>query len=420
MTPNSPISRSTLLKLLTEACELEHGLACSYLYSAMSLRQEPFGAMLSAAEVLLVRQWASQVYFVASQEMLHLAQAWNLLVAVGGTPYYLRPNFPQRTNYYPLHMRLALEPYGEAALKRFIGYEKPLELLAEHSFVKEIVKPRSGAPTDFHTIGELYATIERGIAELPDAIIGNPDDQVGTDIVDFQGIVRVVDVDSARQAIALVTHQGEGNQTDRADCHFGIFISLLEALQKAKKLNPQFTPAYPAMTNPSVDTSAGYGAPQAKPITDPFAIEVAGLFDGLYSLMLRMLGYTFSPGGDLQLKRALAQGAIVLMATVLKPLGEGLMQLPSAPGASSTAGPPFGLTRHVTLPVDALAAGFLVSERLEELTAVASKLAAPPAGPAALGKVAAILRRLSSLSGFELSASTRRAVQERQVATFDR
>jgi len=99
--------------------------------------------MLPPDQVLLVRQWAAQVYFVASQEMLHLAQAWNLLTALGGTPYYLQPNFPQDTKYYPLHMRLALEPYGEAALDRFIGYEKPTELLREHAFVAEMVKPRA-------------------------------------------------------------------------------------------------------------------------------------------------------------------------------------------------------------------------------------------------------------------------------------
>src|SRR6266851_4499582 len=141
-----PVSRSTLLRLLTEACELEHGLACSYLYAAMTLRQEPEGRRLPPQQALLVRQWAAQVYFVASQEMLHLAQAWNLLTALGGTPYYLRPNFPQNTKYYPLHMRLALEPYGERALERFIAYEKPAELLAEHSFAERIVKPRTDDP----------------------------------------------------------------------------------------------------------------------------------------------------------------------------------------------------------------------------------------------------------------------------------
>jgi len=67
MTVDKPPSRSTLLRLLTEACELEHGLACSYLFAAMSLRQEPAGHQLPPDRMLIVRQWASQLYFVASQ-----------------------------------------------------------------------------------------------------------------------------------------------------------------------------------------------------------------------------------------------------------------------------------------------------------------------------------------------------------------
>lgn len=73
MTQGGPVPRSTLLRLLNEACELEHGLACSYLYSAMTLRQEPSGNKLPPDKALPVRQWASQLYFVASQEMSHLA-----------------------------------------------------------------------------------------------------------------------------------------------------------------------------------------------------------------------------------------------------------------------------------------------------------------------------------------------------------
>ena len=404
MKPNIPASRSTLLKLLTEACELEHGLACSYLYAAMTLKQESAGTTLSPKEALLVRQWASQVYFVASQEMLHLAQAWNLLMALGGTPYYLRPNFPQNTKYYPLHMRLALEPYGEAALDRFIGYEKPRKLKDSHAIFEKMVKPRPADGSDFRTIGELYDTIERGIAELPNAIIGNPADQVGPDLIDFPDIVRVVDVDSAREAIQLVTHQGEGNQTDREDCHFGIFLKLQEELKQQTSRNPRFAPAHPAMTNPSTDTSEEYGAPNATPILRPYTKDAARLFDGLYSLMLRMLGYTFTPSGDPALRRAFGQGAIVMMATVLKPLGEALTQMPAAePSNGSTAGPPFGLTRHVILPMEAGAARVLVTERLAELTAKAAELAASPTAPAAMGRVEATLRRLPGLSGIGLN-----------------
>ena len=88
------------LSVLTEACELEHGLACSYLFAAFSLKDQYDGG-LSAEELHLARKWAGQVYFIAAQEMLHLAQVWNLLTAIGGTPYYFRPNFPQTAKYYP-------------------------------------------------------------------------------------------------------------------------------------------------------------------------------------------------------------------------------------------------------------------------------------------------------------------------------
>jgi len=399
MNSDAAITRSTLLKLLTEACELEHGLACSYLYAAMTLRQQPDGKKLPADQLLLVRQWASQLYFVASQEMLHLAQAWNLLTALGGTPYYLRPNFPQNTKYYPLHMRLALEPFGERSLDRFVGYETPANLLKEHSFAAELIKPRSADATNsFRTVGELYDLIEEGIAKLANAIVGEPSAQVGTDLVDFPDIVRVVDLDSARKAIHLITHQGEGNETDRADCHFGIFVKLRGDLLEQQKRNPEFSPAHPTILNPAVDTSEGYGAPHATRIENNHTRRVASLFDGLYSLMLRMLGYTFTPCGSSELRQMLGQSAIMLMATVLKPLGETLTSLPATDKPDGpTAGPPFGLTRHVTLPVDAASARTLVTERLQELTTMASEIASDPAAPDSMARIETTMLRVRDM-----------------------
>lgn len=249
----------------------------------------------------------------------------------------------------------------------------------------------------FQSIGELYGMIERGIMEVPDAIIGDPAAQVGPDLIDFPDIVGVVDLDSARDAIDLVTHQGEGNQTDRADCHFGIFLKLLEALDQEKRKNPAFSPAYPAMINPSTDTSEDYGAPRATLIRNQYARDVAQLFDGLYSLMLRMLGYTFTPSADPGLRRVLAQRAIVMMVTVIKPLGEALPLIPAKGDSEGLrAGPPFGLTRHVILPSDPATARVLVSERLAELTDTTAHLASLPQAPALLGRVEATLRRLSS------------------------
>jgi len=64
-----------------------------------------------------------------------------------------------------------------------------------------------------------------------------------------------------------------------------------------------------------------------------------------------------------------------LMPRVVLPLGEGLMLMPAGdkyPG--KTAGPGFGLTRHVQLPPDAKSAYLLCRERFVELAAMADGL----------------------------------------------
>jgi hypothetical protein len=63
----------------------------------------------------------------------------------------------------------------------------------------------------------------------------------------------------------------------------------------------------------------------------------------------------------------------------LLPLGEGLMMMPAGdkyPG--KTAGPGFGLTRHVMLPPDANNALTLCRERIRELAGVAGDLLKDP------------------------------------------
>ena len=121
-----PIStRTDLLKLLCEAAELEHGIACSYLYAGFSLKRDISEGGMTWEEQQKVRRWAAQIYFVASQEMLHLALVWNMTTAIGGTRYYFRRNFPQNSKYYPFHAPLELELFGPSSLKRFILYERP-------------------------------------------------------------------------------------------------------------------------------------------------------------------------------------------------------------------------------------------------------------------------------------------------------
>lgn len=389
-----PATRADLLSLLAEACELEHGLACSYLYAAFSLKQDASEGGLTTAQVPLVRQWAAQIFFVAAQEMLHLAQAWNLLVAAGGAPYYLRPNFPQRSNYYPLHLPLTLRPFSVDAMSGFVAYEKPATLSPHHAKVLNglsRLKPPSGPQVPFHSIAQLYDCILEGFEMIPEIFVTEPARQTGRDTADFPDLVPVTDRDSARRAIERIRFQGEGIADDRQDCHFGVFMKILEALMEEQRKDKKFQPAREAESNPTVLSLATSGAPDATPITHNYSQDVAVMFDSTYSLMLKMLSYAFSASG--RVAQVIGQEAIRIMPTVIKPLGEALMLLPSSNKPDSRrAGPGFGLTRHVLFPDDPAVALKLSLERLAQLAKRCDELAQHAEAPTHLEYVADRLR----------------------------
>src|SRR6202011_2822135 len=76
-------TREELIYLLSQASELEHGLACVYLFAAHSLKSDVSEGGLDAEQARLVRGWKRRLAGVAIEEMLHLAQVSNMLTAVG-------------------------------------------------------------------------------------------------------------------------------------------------------------------------------------------------------------------------------------------------------------------------------------------------------------------------------------------------
>lgn len=407
-------TRSELLGLLTEACELEHGLACSYLYAAFTLKQDLSEGGLTWEQLQKVRLWAAQIYFVASQEMLHLAQAWNLLAAIGGTPYYMRPNFPQGTKYYSFNAPLVLEPFGRQSLQRFRYYEHPLEVSPERSFFKELgVRKEDTALPEFRTVGELYQLIESGFLAIPEKelFIGTAGQQVGERLADFPDIILVKDRTSAVQAIKRIRSQGEGTEVDHADCHFGIFTETLRQYEEELRSHGAgFSPARNSIENPVARRRGDYGAPIAfgradhntlkgNLVEDEYTRRVALLFDSAYVLMLRMLSYVFGNGtSDPGLLSTFSQVAIRMMPMVIKPLGEALTLLPAGDMyGDKTAGPAFGISRHVPLSPDPGVARMLVGERAAELSLEASELSNHPGTPMQLRRAAENLSALESL-----------------------
>jgi hypothetical protein len=303
--PKTISTRSDLLKLLCEAAELEHGIACSYLYAGFSLKRDISEGGITWEEQQTVRRWAAQIYFIASQEMLHLALVWNMTTAIGGTPYYLRPNFPQPSKYCNW-CSIELEPFGPRSLRRFILYEHPQDIAPARKLKRLLALAGEDAEEiEFGTVGEMYRLIESGFRSIPekDLFIGSKTQQMTSDRVHFPDLVAVVDRDSAIAAIEEITHQGEGRAQDREDSHFGVFVGMLKEILDAK--SGDFSPARPAMRNPSARMERSYGA-KSNPIGNPLAAQVAALFDSVYSLMLRILAWSFefnSAGAEAQIRK---------------------------------------------------------------------------------------------------------------------
>jgi hypothetical protein len=398
-------SRSDLLTLLSEASELEHGLACSYLFTAFTLKSDLAEGGLTWQQLQMVRQWAAQIFFVASEEMLHLSQAWNLLSAVGGTPYYLRPNFPQSSKYYPLGLPLRLERFNRAAIERFIAFELPSEAPPERVSAEFLGMESAGVrPDGFRTVGELYRQIAEAVCAIPEAqlFVGNPEKQIGPDLVDFPDLIKVVNRKTALAAIETITEQGEGTVPDRKDCHYGAFVNIRDQFvgesERASVAGQVFVPARPAIENPAARLRGDLAAEKVNIIEDEYVAECAELFDAIYNLMLRQLQYVFSGNSDdPRLLRRFASVAIAVMPTVIKPLGEALTMLPAGKSYhGQTAGPAFAMTRHVPLPTGARAASTVVDERLGELIAEAERLANDNRAPQYLVKAAENLHRITA------------------------
>lgn len=173
-------TREELLYLLTRASELEHDLACSYLYAGYSIKSQPGEGGLTFDEHVGVRRWKQKIAQVAVEEMLHLAQVSNILTAVGGAPHFVRGTFPLPASTFPFGIEISLEPLSQALIERFVCYEMPHEgvLSAQEMAQFDEIRHRQVVDEDrielarqqnaiepfdidFRTVGEFYKRSNR-------------------------------------------------------------------------------------------------------------------------------------------------------------------------------------------------------------------------------------------------------------------
>lgn len=397
-------SREELIYLLSRACELEHGLACVYLFAAHSLKSDPREGGITAEEAAMTRSWKRKLSKVAVEEMLHLAQVTNLLTAIGGAPHFRRANFPLPSTAFAIGIELSLEPFSHTLAERLVAYEMPEEgiLTPEQDVFYSALRQRamgknkpskasaSGATmqgyepfeVDFSTVGELYHKVENIIRAMPEEelFIGPREAQANGRFLDFGGqLVEVVDRASACAAIDMIIEQGEAPSSVNPEAHFWVFDSVRieyeAAVERAKTERRDFDPVRKVVANPMTrfydDTSGG------TVIVDPRTHLVAEIYNVAYDTMLLMLlrFFAHSDEDEAELEH-LARASLRAMTTVLRPLGEALTKMPvGGEGAHGrTAGPGFGFNRDVHLLPHKRSAWIFFGERLRELAIGATRL----------------------------------------------
>ena len=412
--------RDELLYLLTRASELEHDLACVYLYAGYSLKTHLNEGGMTQEELDVVRTWKRRIAGVAVEEMLHLAQVSNMLTAIGGAPHFARSNFPMPHDEFPFGIKLSLEPVSMDLLDRLVCYEMPEEgvLPAEHAPEYDALRRRVVIPTDhralqlrntiepfdidFRTVGEFYHKVESGFKCIPEErlFIGPPEAQSNAKYLDLGGqLVSVTNRETACRAIEMIIEQGEAPTQHHPDAHFVVFDTIrkefIDLTDKARARGSEFNPIRPLIANPATrgyDDSTG-----ANCITDPVAREVADLFNATYDTMLMMLARFFAHAGETEDElRLLSRGTLRIMASVLRPLGEGLAQLPAGPQFPGlNAGPGFGYNRGVHLLAHKQAAWIYFLERLYALSRRATMLSKESTLPTEVTEAAAALESVA-------------------------
>ncbi|MBV8498733.1 MAG: CDGSH iron-sulfur domain-containing protein [Candidatus Eremiobacteraeota bacterium] len=418
----SPVeTREELLYLLTRASELEHDLACSYLYAGYSIKMRPEEGGITHDELVTIRHWKSKIAQVAVEEMLHLAQVSNLLTAVGGAPHFSRSNFPLPASTFPFGIAITLEPLSLSLLERFVCYEFPEDGVLTPAQMAEyagVLVHTAAAPEqletirlqnsiepfdiDFRTVGEFYHKIESAFKNIPAdrLFIGEPAVQANPEYLDLpKQLIRVVDTDSACRAIEMIIEQGESPSAHHPDAHFVVFDGIrrqyLALAEKARAEGRVFEPFRPMIVNPS---TRGIGSVAGtNRITNAVAQELAGLFNSTYGLMLMMLARFFAHADETEEEmRLLARGTLRIMASVLRPLGEALAKTPAGPEYPGLhAGPTFGFTGQIHLLAHKDAAWIFFLERLYDLAMRLTRLADESSLPQEVQEAAAALESVA-------------------------
>lgn len=383
------VSREHLIHALYEAAELEHTLMCTYLYAAFSLR-EGIEEGLTPEQAPIVASWGRSLLGVAIEEMGHLTAVWNITSALGGSPRFGRGNFPLDPGTLPAGIVVKLAPFGEAALQHFIHLERPAESNEPEGegFAPELLFQRgvhaarlTPMAVDYETVGNFYAKLSSDLSSFVSehgesaVFAGDPKLQIGSDLVALPGARPVLCAKTALAAFTAIVEQGEGAPQHATDSHFQRFAKVRDELRALKAKDPNFSPAFPAATNPVLRRPMR--SEGRVWLEDETAARTVDLANTGYAVMLRLLAHSYLIPSPAPEKALVVDLSLGLMRAVTA-LGKRAARLPAGPSnPGCNAGMSFTALRDAApLPPGPAATRFFV-ERFEEMAEAARALEAP-------------------------------------------
>jgi CDGSH-type Zn-finger protein len=324
--------------------------------------------------------------------MSHLVQISNLLAAIGAAPAIKRPSFLRSMSALSPERSLALEPFSPQLLDRLMTYEHLNVSLTEPTLATHEQSEDQNLPVGSLTISDLYGRITTNFGTLwaEELFIGPKEAQADSHLLALgDQLVAVVDLESARVALAALSEPGGG-------VFDPIRLEYTSALEDAQQTNRLFEPVRPVVINP--ETRLHGERASGTRMVDPLTVEVADLFNGAYDTLLLMLRCFFIHTEETATNLArLAGASLQLMMTVIRPLGEALTQMPvdSASLPGKCAGPPFGDTGNLSDLVQQTTVWALLDERLWQLAQMATNMQVIPDLPTEIREATASLQDLT-------------------------
>lgn len=222
---------------LYQAMRLEHATIPVYLTALYSIHP---GTNIDAVQIIRV---------AAVEEMLHLTLAANLMNAVGGKVDLTKPGFiPPFPTPLPdgeTDFRVDRAAFSEQTVDMFLQIERPKRpqqdecsgSSKQQRSSPEVIKRPTGTTTivptikigddslHFYSIGEFYLAIEKGLEQLckelgEDQVFCDEQAKQITPEYYYSGggeIIPVYDLSSAKEAIRLISEQGEGHEGEILD-----------------------------------------------------------------------------------------------------------------------------------------------------------------------------------------------------------